>query len=101
MVFCAWRIVTAERVICTWHEDASIRLAPALQTLENSMVASAALTAWGDLTIDFSNGYSLHIWNDAPFKDSDSWSIICEGLGNYWVDPRNTFMHEPHEPKVD
>jgi hypothetical protein len=101
MVFCAWRIVQAEHVICTWHEDADTSLAPALQKLENSTVASTAFTAWGDLTIDFSNGYSLHVWNDAPFKDSDSWFIICEGLGNYWVDPRNTFIHEPHEPKVD
>ena len=95
MVFCAWRIVTAEHIICTWHEDADTSLAPALRTLENSPVASAAFTAWGDLIIDFSNGYSLHIWNDAPFKDGDSWNIICAGLGNYSVETRNAFFHEP------
>lgn len=95
MVFCAWRIVTAERIICTWHEDADTSLAPALHALENSAVASAAFTAWGDLTIDFSNGYSLHIWNDAPFRDDDSWNISCAGLGNYSVETRNAFFHQP------
>ncbi|MBC6698777.1 DUF6188 family protein [Hymenobacter puniceus] len=95
MVWCAWRIVKAEHIICTWHEDAGTNLAPALQTLESSTVASATFTAWGDLTIDFSNGYSLHIWNDAPFKDFDSWSIGYSGLGYYSVATRNTFFYEP------
>ena len=95
MVFCAWRIAQRGCVLCTWHEDADATLAPALKALEGVIVANVELTEWGDLTIDFQDGHSLHIWNDAPFKDSDSWNIVCSGLGYYSVETRNAFFYEP------
>lgn len=70
-------------------------LAPALKVLEGTSVTNAALTEWGDLVVDFSNGYSLHIWNDAPFEDNDSWFIGYSGLGYYSVSTRNAFFYEP------
>ena len=53
------------------------------------------MTEWGDLILNFLNGYSLHIWNDAPFKDNDSWFVGYSGLGYYSVASRNTFFWEP------
>ncbi|GAA4022969.1 hypothetical protein GCM10022409_03490 [Hymenobacter glaciei] len=94
MVYCAWRIVEAGRIICTWHEDADNNIAPALKTLEGTPVTKAILTEWGDLTIDFLNGRSLHVWNDAPFKDGDSWFVGYSGLGYYSVSTRNAFFYE-------
>ena len=95
MVFCAWRIVEGGSVLCTWHEDADTSLAPALKVLEGILITSAVLTEWGDLTINFLNGYSLHIWNDAPFEDSDSWNVGYSGLGYYSVATHNAFFYEP------
>ena len=95
MVYCAWRIVKDGHVICTWHEDADANLAPALKKLESNSVTKAFLTEWGDLIVDFLNGHSLHIWNDAPFKDGDSWFIGCSGLGYFSVTTRNAFFYEP------
>ncbi|MGY3087295.1 hypothetical protein ACVWYF_000321 [Hymenobacter sp. UYAg731] len=95
MVYCAWRIVKAGHIICTWHEDADANIVPALKTLEGTSVTKAILTEWGDLTVDFSNGHSLHSWNDAPFKDGDSWFIGYSGLGYYSVTTRNAFFYEP------
>ena len=95
MVYCAWRIVEAGRIICTWHEDADANIAPALKTLEGIPVAKAILTEWGDLTVYFLNGHSLHIWNDAPFKDGDSWFVGYSGLGYFSVATRTAFFYEP------
>ncbi len=95
MVYCAWRIVEAGHIICTWHEDADVGISPALKTLEGTPVTNAILTEWGDLTVDFLNGRSLHIWNDAPFKDDDSWFVGYSGLGYYSVTARNAFFYEP------
>ncbi|UOQ70767.1 hypothetical protein [Hymenobacter cellulosilyticus] len=66
-----------------------------MKKLEGVLVTSAVLTEWGDLTVGFANGSSLHIWNDAPFKDDDSWFIGYSGLGYYSVATRNTFFYEP------
>lgn len=95
MVYCAWRIVKSGRIVCTWHEDADANIVPALKTLEGTPVTKAILTEWGDLTVDFLNGHSLHIWNDAPFKDGDNWFVGYSGLGYYSVTTRNAFFYEP------
>jgi hypothetical protein len=95
MVYCAWRIVEAGRIICTWHEDADASLGPALKALESMPVTKATLTDWGDLTVDFSNGHSLQIWNDAPSEDGDSWFVGYSGFGYYSVTTRNAFFYEP------
>ena len=96
MVYCAWRIVEANLILCSWHEDSDAALAPALQQLENAEVTSVVPTPWGDLTINFTNGRSLQIWNDTPFEeDSTCWWIGAEGHGSYGVENRNKFRFEP------
>ena len=96
MVYCAWRIVQAGRIICSWHEDSKTVLAPALRELWHSgEVIKASLSAFGDLTIQFTNSRSLQIWNDAPFEEgSECWSIGYQGRGYYGVESRNRFVYE-------
>ncbi|HEX8427449.1 DUF6188 family protein [Hymenobacter sp.] len=94
MVCCAWRIIEGDAIICTWHNDSELILEPALKALEGTQVTKATLSEWGDLAIRFDTGRALQIWNDAPFSDSESWSIGYQGAGYYWVEPNNGFMYE-------
>jgi hypothetical protein len=96
MVYCAWRIVEADRIICSWHEDSKTVLAPALQQLWHSgEVTEASLSTLGDLTIQFASGLSLQIWNDAPFEEgSEWWWMGYQGRGYYGVESRNQFVYE-------
>lgn len=94
MVYCAWRIVKGNTIICTWHGDSDTILVPALKSLENDWVTKATLSKWGDLTVNFKEGYALQIWNDAPFTGTDSWSIGHKGSGFYAVEPAQGFVYE-------
>lgn len=95
MVYCAWRIVKAGQVLCTWHEDSSTVLAPALQTLwDCGEVTGATLSEWGDLTIQFQNGQQLQVWNDAPFTQGECWSVGYQGRGYYVVEAPSQFVYE-------
>ncbi|MDF7811394.1 hypothetical protein [Hymenobacter sp. YC55] len=94
MVYCAWRIVERDAIICTGHNDADSVLAPALKALEDTQVTKVTLSEWGDLAIYFDTGRALQIWNDAPFLDSESWSINYQGTAYYWVEAGNRFMYE-------
>lgn len=94
MVSCAWRIVEAGSILCTWHEDSDEALAPALKNLEGMQVAEASLSDLGDLIIHFTSGRSLYIWNDAPYKEGDSWFICYLNAGCYAVETRNEFTYE-------
>ncbi|MBO2011018.1 hypothetical protein [Hymenobacter negativus] len=99
MVYCAWRIVEAGRIVCSWHEDSKTVLAPALQQLLLSgEVTDASLSPFGDFTIQFANDRSLQIWNDAPFEEgSECWSVGYQGRGYYAVESRNRFVYEEKE----
>lgn len=94
MVYCAWRIVEGNNILCTWHGDSDSVLAPALKNLEGLQVIKATLSEWGDLTIDFNGELSLQIWNDAPFADSDSWFIGYQGIGYYCIEADKGFLYE-------
>jgi hypothetical protein len=96
MVSCAWRIVDAGRISCSWHEDSETVLAPALRQLWYSgEVTEATLSTLGDLTIQFANGQSLQIWNDAPFEEgSECWSMGYQGRGYYAVETKSHFVYE-------
>lgn len=94
MVYCAWRITEGNSIICTWHNDADSVLAPAMKALEGTQVTNATLTTWGDLIIHFDTGYALQIWNDRPFKDSDSWDIGYQGNGYYSIGTGKGFHYE-------
>ncbi len=99
MVSCAWRVVEAGRIICSWHEDSKDVLAPALRQLcYSGEVMEATLSALGDLTVLFADGRSLQVWNDAPFEEgSECWSIGYQGRGYYAVETRNSFVYEERE----
>lgn len=94
LVSCAWRIVEASSILCTWHEDSDEALAPILKKLEGVQVAEASLSEFGDLLIRFTTGRVLHIWNDAPYKESDSWFLCYQGVGCYAVEARNKLTYE-------
>lgn len=99
IVSCAWRIVEAGNILCTWHENSDEALAPALKNLEGMQVAEAVLSELGDLTIyfTFTTGRILHIWNDAPYTEGDSWFICYQGAGCYAVEIRNAFTYESED----
>ena len=94
MVYCAWRIIEGDAIICTWHNDADSVLAPALKALEGAQVTKATLSEWGDLAIYFNTGCALQIWNDRPFEDSDSWDVGYQGAGYYSMGLGRGFCYE-------
>ncbi|UOG77034.1 hypothetical protein MTX78_10620 [Hymenobacter tibetensis] len=94
MVYCAWRIIEGNAIICTWHNDSDSILAPALIAFEGTQVTNATLTTWGDLIIHFDTGRALQIWNDKPFENSDSWNIGYQGKGYYSIGVGEGFCYE-------
>ncbi len=97
MISCAWRIVEAGSILCTWHEDSDEVLAPTLKNLEGMQVAEVVLSELGDLSIYFTTGRILQIWNDAPYTEGDSWFVCYQGAGCYAVEIRNKFTYEPED----
>lgn len=93
MMFCAWRMTRAGRMITCWHADANTALASALRQLEGQKVVNQSLSTYGDLSIEFDGGHELHIWNDAPFEaGSDSWFLYQRGSGGYAVEHPDKFV---------
>ena len=94
MVYCAWRIVEANNILCTWHGDSETVLAPALKALEGMQVTKATLSELGDLAIYFSAGLSLQIWNDSLVESYASWSFGYKGIGYFAVEVGKEFVFE-------
>ena len=94
-VHCAWRIVEAENIRCSWQEAMDEYTEPALQALLGQQVVEATVSAFGDLTLRFAAGRALHIWNDAPYEEGDSWVLQQPGRGEFAVACRNWFTCKP------
>ena len=92
MVYCAWRIVAANQILLSWHDDSDSVLAPGLAALHELLVTAVELSPWNDLTLRFANGQELQIINDfSPFSTFDtSWFIIHNNQVVYSVNPANS-----------
>jgi len=92
MGYCAWQIVDAKQVLCSWRDDSDEVIAPGLAALEGHVVSEITLSAWNDLTFRFADGRELQIINDfSPHEDYDtSWFITHNENTYYGITPDNS-----------
>jgi hypothetical protein len=96
MVYCAWRIVEADQILLSWHDDSDKVLSPGLGGLQEQTVTDIELSKWNDLTLYFTRGQALQIVNDfSPFHAfDDSWNINYNGQYYYSINPGNMINYE-------
>ena len=64
MVYCAWKLLRAGRVACTW-QDPEAALAAALSAHEGETVASARVSSGGDVELTLQSGAQLKLFVDS------------------------------------
>jgi hypothetical protein len=73
MVFCAWKLLRAGAIACTW-QDAEEELAAALSAHQGETLVGARVESGGDLVLTLATGAELKLFADgrAPDESSDS-----------------------------
>ncbi|MGI4872865.1 MAG: hypothetical protein ACRYFX_17030 [Janthinobacterium lividum] len=99
-VHCAWRTEEAGKILCAWQQSIDRYTEPALQTLVGLQVATVTPSEYGDLHLSFTSGRTLHIWNDIPYEEGDSWLLGFPGQGEYAVASPNEFTYCPDNRQV-
>lgn len=109
MIWCAWRLTTEERVLCTWNDpnDESGTMLRALDLLINQMVlAVSVLPPTYDLVLEFPHGIRLSVFCDQsdepPDNVSDDYVLFVNGDAlAYGVGPKGHISKEQESDETN
>ncbi|WBO86722.1 hypothetical protein [Hymenobacter yonginensis] len=104
MVFCAWKLLRAGTITCTWR-DAEEDLAAALAAHQRETLAGARVESGGDLVLTLASGAELKLFADGRVpdepadQDQASDYFLQQGLTTF-VSLRGAFYQENTPPRA-
>ncbi|TGE22708.1 hypothetical protein [Hymenobacter metallicola] len=98
MVYCAWKLLQAGHVACTW-QDAEENLAAALLAHLGEMVVSARVSSGGDMVLSLQSGAELKLFvdssaQDTPVDEYSSCDYFAQGAESIFSCIRGGFYQE-------
>lgn len=102
MVYCAWKLLQAGRVACTWQDPEAV-LAAALSTHEGETVASVRVSSGGDVELTLQSGAELKLFvdsvvQDMPLDEYSSCDYFVQGAEGTFSCIRGDFYWETAKP---
>jgi hypothetical protein len=102
MVFCAWKLLRAGQVTCTW-QDAEVYLATALVAHKGEQVVSARVASGGDVELRLNSGVELKLFVDGsaqapPLDEYSSCDYFAQGAEGIFACIRGGFYQEVAKP---
>ena len=102
MVYCAWKLLRAGRVACSW-QDPEAYLAATLSAHEGETVARARVDSGGDVALALGSGAELKLFvdgyaQDAPLDASSPCDYFVEAAEGIFSCTRGTYYREEAPP---